>query len=72
MLMSKNVNNDVSKDSPIESLFLLPKLLLRTVPTLVIAHTFCASPDTRISYRQFLLIQGIFLRGLRLSGESRS
>ena len=24
---------------------------LRTVPTIVIAHTFCASPDTRISYR---------------------
>ena len=25
---------------------------LRTVPTIVIAHTFCASPDTRISYRR--------------------
>ena len=24
---------------------------LRTLPTIVIAHTFCASPDTRISYR---------------------
>ena len=24
---------------------------LRTVPTIVIAHTFCASRDTRISYR---------------------
>ena len=24
---------------------------LRTVPTIVIAHSFCASPDTRISYR---------------------
>ena len=24
---------------------------LRTVPTIVIAHTFCASQDTRISYR---------------------
>ena len=30
------------------------------VPTIVIAHTFCASPDTRISYRQCLLIQGYF------------
>ena len=30
---------------------------LRTVPTIVIAHTFCASPDTRISYRRCLLIQ---------------
>ena len=35
-------------------------LNLRTVPTIVIAHTFCASPDTRISYRQCLLIQGHF------------
>ena len=26
-------------------------LNLRTVPTIVIAHTFCASRDTRISYR---------------------
>ena len=34
--------------------------LLRTVPTIVTAHTFCASPDTRISYRQCLLIQGSF------------
>ena len=33
---------------------------LRTVPTIVIAHTFCASADTRISYRQCLLIQGYF------------
>ena len=36
------------------------RLLLRRVPTIVIAHTFCASPDTRISYRQCLLIQGYF------------
>ena len=33
---------------------------LRTVPTIVTAHTFCASPDTRISYRQCLLIHGYF------------
>ena len=33
---------------------------LRTVPTIVIAHTFCASPDTRISYRWCSLIQGYF------------
>ena len=26
-------------------------IFLRTVPTIVIAHTFCASRDTRISYR---------------------
>ena len=30
------------------------------MPTIVIAHTFCASRDTRISYRQCLLIQGYF------------
>ena len=34
--------------------------LLRTVPTIVIAHTFCASPNTRISYRQCLPIQVYF------------
>ena len=33
---------------------------LRTVPTIVIAHMFCASQDTRISYRRCLLIQGYF------------
>ena len=33
---------------------------LRTVPTIVIAHTVCASPDTQISYRPCLLIQGSF------------
>ena len=32
------------------------------MPTIVIAHAFCASPDTRISYRQCLLIQG-YLKG---------
>ena len=36
------------------------KVGLRTVPAIVTAHTFCASPDTRISYRQCLLIQGYF------------
>ena len=35
-------------------------LVLRTVPTIVIAHTFCASQDTRISYQLCLLIQGYF------------
>ena len=34
--------------------------VLRTVPTIVTAHTICASPDTRISYRQCILIQGYF------------
>ena len=33
---------------------------LRTVPIIVIAHTFCASRDTRISYRWRLLMQGYF------------
>ena len=35
-------------------------IALRTVPTIVIAHTFCASPDTGISYRQCLVIKGYF------------
>ena len=30
--------------------------LLRTVPTIVIVHTFCASPDIQISYRWYLLM----------------
>ena len=33
---------------------------LRTMPTIVIAHTFCAFPDTRISHRRRILIQGYF------------
>ena len=31
---------------------------LRTVPTIVTAHTFCASRDTQVSYGWCLLIQG--------------
>ena len=37
-----------------------PSVLLRTVPTFVTAHTFCASWDTRVSFRWCLLIQGYF------------
>ena len=37
-----------------------PILVLRMVTTIVFAHTFCASRDTRISYRRCLLIQGYF------------
>ena len=33
---------------------------LRTVSTIVIAHTFCAYRDTRVSYRWCLLIQEYF------------
>ena len=33
---------------------------LRTVPTIVIAHTVCASRDTGISYGWCLLMQGYF------------
>ena len=46
--------------------------VLRTVPTIVTAHTFCASRDTRVSYGWCLLIQEYFLRGLKLYGESRT
>ena len=35
---------------------------LRTVPTFVTAHTFCASRDTRVSYGRCLLIRDIFAR----------
>ena len=35
-------------------------LVVRTVRTIVIAHTFCASRDTQISYCWCLLIQGYF------------
>ena len=34
--------------------------VLRTVPTIVTAHTFCTSRDTRVSYGWCLLIQGYF------------
>ena len=34
------------------------KLDLRTVPSFVTAHTFCASLDTRVTYGWCLLIQG--------------
>ena len=40
--------------------------ILRTVPTSVIAHTFCASRDTRVSV--MLTNTWVFLRGLKLSG----
>ena len=33
---------------------------LRTVPTIVTAHTFCASRDTWVSYGWCLLIQEYF------------
>ena len=46
--------------------------VLRTVPTFVATHTFCASRDTRVSYGWCLLTQGYFLRGLKLCGESRT
>ena len=39
---------------------LQPKTILRTVPTFVTVHTFCASRDTRVSYGWCLLIQGYF------------
>ena len=38
----------------------LKGITLRTVPTIVSAHTFCAPRDTRISYRWCLLTQGYF------------
>ena len=44
------------------SLVQFPKICnqIREVPAIVIAHTFCASRDSRISYGWCLLIQGYF------------
>ena len=46
--------------------------ILRAVPTIVIAHTFCASRDTRVFLSVMLSNSVIFLRGLKLPVESRS
>ena len=56
--MKKQINRKVTNRN---------KGLLRTVPTFVTAHTFCASGDTLVFYGWC-----IFLRGLKLSGESRT
>ena len=42
------------------------------VPTFVTVHTFCASRDNPVPYGWCLLIQGFFLHGLKLYGESRT
>ena len=52
-----NMKNDTRGKFSSSSRF---KIRLRAVPTIVIAHTFCASPDTRISYHRCLVIQGYF------------
>ena len=45
---------------------------LRTVPTIVTVHTFCASRDTWVSLWVVPTNTGIFLRGLKLYEESRT
>ena len=45
---------------------------LRTVPTIVIAHTFLRISRHSDFLSPMLTNTGIFLRGLKLSGESRS
>ena len=47
-------------------------LNLRTVPTFVTAHTFCAYQDTQVLPLMVPTNTGIFLRGLKLYGESRT
>ena len=47
-------------------------LTLRAVPTVVTAHTFCASRDTRVFLSVILTNTLLFLHGLKLSVESRS
>ena len=45
---------------------------LRALPTIVIAHTFCASRVTRVFLSVMLSNTVIFLHGLKLAVESRS
>ena len=45
---------------------------LTAVPTIVIAHTFCASRDARVFQSVMLSKTVMFLRGLKLSVERRS
>ena len=44
----------------------------RTVPSIVTAHTFCASYDTRVFLWVVATNTGIFLLGLKLFVESRT
>ena len=46
--------------------------MLRTVPTIVTAHTFCATRDTGGFLWVVVINTGIFFRGLNLYGESRT
>ena len=48
------------------------RVLVRTVPTIVIAHMFCASRNSQDSYGSCLLMHGYILRGLKLCGENRT
>ena len=50
---------ELATRDPFEALRYL-QVTLRTVATIVIADTFCASRDTQISYGWRLLIQGYF------------
>ena len=48
-------------------------VFLRTVPTSITAHTFCASRETRFPMAWVVLTNtAIFLSGLKLYGESRT
>ena len=53
-------------------IYFVQKVNVITVMIPDIAHTFCASGDTRISLSVMLTHTGIFLSGLKLSGESTS
>ena len=48
----------------------ITRILSRTVPTFVTAHTFCASEDTRVSCGWCLLIQGYFWRVLNYAEKA--
>ena len=65
-----NYSNATNRNEHAFQLLFVP--LESIMPTIVIARTFCASPDTRISYPRCLLTRQRLLRGLKLSGESKS
>ena len=65
-ILPRFVNSQLVASFPLGFLIMF---LLRTVPTIVITHTFCTSRDSRVSSVSVMLTNtGIFLRGLKLSG----
>ena len=58
---SKVSLTNISLNEPLaDYLYIRAVAVLRTVPTFVSAHTFCASRDTRVSFGWCLPIQRYF------------